>query len=147
MSTQKNNNTSVVPFYRALGRAEDYVQAKKLKDIYWMLDYRLPCDIARKIIRDYLFPRDIIRTIEAVEEDNFWTMQYIWTENNTFKYLTPPGTPLNYQIMNLNIYGTSGYDFLQHSRIEKHGTLLLHRMLTKNIPSQVFVGNQICQVF
>ena len=116
MSTQKNNNSSVVPFYRALGRAEDYVQAKKLKDIYWMLDYRLPCDIARKIIRDYLFPRDIIRTIEAVEEDNFWTMQYIWIENNTFKYLTPAGTPLKYQIMNLNIYGTSGYDFLQHSR-------------------------------
>ena len=72
-----------------------------------MLDYQLPCDIARKIIRDYFFP---------VEEDDFWTMHYIWTENNTFNFLKPPGTPLNYQIMNLNIYGTSGYDFLQHSK-------------------------------
>ena len=72
MSMQKNNNSTVVPYYRALVRSEDYMQAKKLKDIYWMLDYRLPCDIARKIIRDYLFPRDIIQSIEVVEEDDFF---------------------------------------------------------------------------
>ena len=66
-------------------------------------------------MRGYLFPRDIICTIEVVEEADFWTMHYIWTENNTFNFLKPPGTPLNYQIMNSNIYGTSGYDFLQHS--------------------------------
>ena len=80
MSTNKTNNT-LVPYYRALVRPEEYVQAKKLKDIYWMLDYRLPCDIARKICRDYLFPRDIIQSIEQVEEDDFWTLHYIWQEN------------------------------------------------------------------
>ena len=103
MSSQQNNSNTVVPYYRALVRPEEYVQAKKLKDIYWMLDYRLPCDIARKIMRDYLFSRDIIHTNEAVEEDDFWTMHNIWTENNTYRYLKPPGTPLNYQIMNLKI--------------------------------------------
>ena len=30
MSTQKNNNSSVVPYYRALVQPEDYVQAKYL---------------------------------------------------------------------------------------------------------------------
>ena len=98
MSTQKNNNTSVVPFYRALGRAEDYGQAKKLKDIYWMLDYRLPCDIARKITRDYLFPRDIIQSIEQVEEDDFWTLHYIWHENGVVGYLKPEGASRKYRI-------------------------------------------------
>ena len=98
MSTQKNNSSSVVPYYRALVQPEDYVQAKKLKDIYWMLDYRLPCDIARKITRDYLFPRDIIQSIEQVEEDDFWTLHYIWQENGAVGYLKPEGASRKYRI-------------------------------------------------
>jgi hypothetical protein len=80
-----------------------------------MTDYRLPCDIARKIMREYLFPRHIIQTIAAVEEDNFWTMHYIWQENRMCKFLSPPVTSKHHQIMNLNCFGTSGYNFLEHS--------------------------------
>jgi hypothetical protein len=59
-----------MPFYHT-PRVRQYLEAKKVKEIYWMIDYRLPCDIARKNMREYLFPRDIIQTIVAVEEDDF----------------------------------------------------------------------------
>jgi hypothetical protein len=97
------NNTAITPFYHT-PRTRQFLEAKKLKEIYWMVDYRLPCDIARKIMRKYLFPRDIIQTIVAVEEDDFWTMHSIWQGNGTCNFLKPPGTPLHYQIMNLNIF-------------------------------------------
>jgi hypothetical protein len=77
-----------LPYYHTL-RTRQYLEAKKLKEIYWMIDYRLPCDIARKIMREYLFPRHVIQTIVAVEEDDFWTMHYIWQENGVCNFLKP----------------------------------------------------------
>ena len=117
--TDEDKNTDLMtyihlPYYHT-PRTREYLEAKKLKEIYWMLDYRLPEDIARKIMREYLLPRHVIQTIVAVEEDDFWTMHYIWSENGVCNFLKPPGTPLNYQIMNLNYFGTVGYDFLAHS--------------------------------
>jgi hypothetical protein len=64
-------------------RHKNFLEAKRLKGIYWLINYRLPCDVARKIYREYLFPRDVILTIAAVEEDDFWTMHYIWQENGS----------------------------------------------------------------
>ena len=90
-----------MPFYHT-PRTRQFLEAKNLKEIYWMIDYRLPCDISRKIMREYLFSRYVIQTIVAVEEDDFWTMHYIWQENGVCNFLKPPGAPLKYQIMNLN---------------------------------------------
>ena len=105
---------TLAPYYLEL-RHREFLEAKRLKGIYWLINYRLPCDVARKIYREYLFPRDVILTIAAVEEDDFWTMHYIWQENGSCKFLSPPGTPLRYRIMNLNYYGTTGYNFLANS--------------------------------
>jgi hypothetical protein len=96
-------------------RHKEFLECNRLKGIYWLINYRLPCDVARKIYREYLFPRDVILTIATVEEDDFWTMHYIWQENGKCKFLSPPGTSPKYRIMNLNYYGTTGYNFLANS--------------------------------
>ena len=57
---------TLAPYYLEL-RQREFFEAKRLKGIYWMINYRLPCDVARKIFREYLFPRDVILTIAAVE--------------------------------------------------------------------------------
>ena len=100
-----NTKNQVIPFYRP-PRSVEYLRCKKINDIYFMVNYRLPEDIARKIIREYLFP-DVIKLIHTIiqqEDDDFWFMHYLWQDNNRVNYLRPAGSSKKY-VMDLTNFG------------------------------------------
>ena len=127
--TDDDKNTELMTYnhlpYHHTPRTREYLEAKKLKEIYWMIDYRLPEDIARKIMREYLLPRHVIQTIVAVEEDDFWTMHYIWQENGVCNFLKPPGYTIKISNYEFKLFWYSWLRFfstfdtyydLEHSR-------------------------------